>query len=132
LRIGHVAVTVLSLERTEAFYKDAFGFRTIERFKEGEWEILLLKRDDVVLELFSSRSTLPLPDYRKELGGDLKVCGVKHFAIATPDIREKYRELKEKKIDVVTDIQSLSNGLKYFFVRDPEGIFIEVVEDEVP
>ncbi|RKY30271.1 MAG: glyoxalase/bleomycin resistance/dioxygenase family protein [Candidatus Omnitrophota bacterium] len=133
MRIGHVAITVCDLERSEKFYKDAFGFVCVERIedKEGRFVISIIKKGKITLELFSHPQSKPLPHYRRKLDSDLKVCGVKHFALEVKDIEKEYHELRRKKIGFLTGIENLGKKLRYFFIKDPDGIFIEVVENKI-
>jgi len=133
LRIGHVAITVRDLERSEKFYKDTFGFVCVERIedKEGGFVISIMERGKITLELFSHPRCKPFPRYRRKLDSDLKVCGVKHFALEVKDIEKKFHELKSKKVKLLTGIENLGKRLRYFFIKDPDGIFIEVVENKV-
>jgi len=47
------------------------------------------------------------------------------------DIEKEYHELRRKKIGFLTGIENLGKKLRYFFIKDPDGIFIEVVENKI-
>jgi len=125
-----VAITVCDLERSEKFYKDAFGFVCVERIEDKKkgFVISIMKKGGLTLELFSHPQCKPLPRYRQKLDSDLKVCGVKHFALEVKDIEKEYHELRRKKIGFLTGIENLGKKLRYFFIKDPDGIFIEIIE----
>jgi len=132
LRIGHVAVSVSDLDRSISFYRDNFGFECAEKIHKDEedvFEICILKKDGIVLELFCFPGFNPLPEYRRYLKSDIRTLGVKHFAFEVSDARKKYEELKDRGIELVTDIEVLDNGMKYFFIKDTDGIFIEIIEN---
>jgi len=129
LRFGHVAITVSNLERTEMFYEHVFGFLRVDKIRDKEFIISMMKKDGITLEFFSAPGSLDLSDYRKDLETDLKTCGVKHFAFSVDDIEKEYNRLKDKGVEFITGIKSLNANTRYFFIKDPDGIFIEIVQD---
>lgn len=130
MKIGHIALSVSDIDRSVGFYRKNFGFKCGEKFqiKSSGLEISLLRKDDVTLELFQFKDCKPLPQYRKDLEGDLKTIGTKHFAFEVASIEEAYRKLKKAKVKFATDISVFENGLRYFFIKDPDGILIELME----
>jgi len=40
-----------------------------------------------------------------------------------------YKALKKAKVRFATDISTFDSGQRYFFIRDPDGILIEIMED---
>lgn len=128
-----MALTVRDLERSEKFYKEIFGFVCVERIEDKKkgFVISIMKKGGITLELFSHPQCKQLPRYRQKLDSDLKVCGVKHFALKVKDIEKKFHELKSKKVKLLTGIENLGKRLRYFFIKDPDGIFIEVVENKI-
>ena len=130
LKIGHIAVSVSDLERSIHFYKKAFGFICTNRYpvKSAGLEICILKKDGVRLELFGFRDFNPLPEYRRNLESDLNTLGVKHFCLEVADIEETCNRLRRSGIELVGDIRILEEGSRYFFIKDPDGILVEVME----
>ncbi len=71
----------------------------------------------------------PLPQYRKDLNNDLKTIGVKHFSFAVSGIEGEYKRLNRSGVKFATAMRVFDNGLKYFFIKDPDGILIEIMEE---
>ncbi len=130
LEIGHIALSVSDLDKSAHFYRKHFGFRLTEEYphKEAGLTIAVLKKNDIALELFEFKKSHALPNYRKGLNTDLKTIGAKHFSFAVADIERAYKRLKKSGVRFATPICIFDNGLKYFFIKDPDGILVEIIE----
>ena len=133
-RIDHVAVTVSNLSRSIDFYGKNFGFsceRVIE-LPDRNGRVALLRRAGFTIEMFELAGALPLPDDRKTPTADLKTIGVKHFALQVDDILAASGFLKRNGVEFISEVTVGVRGLRRFFVKDPDGIGIEVTETAVP
>lgn len=129
-KISHIAISVSDLKRSIVFYHNNFGLQCSEKFqiKPLGLEIVLLKSKNLYLELFCFKTHKPLPKYRRGLDSDLKTIGVKHFAFGVKNIEKEYKRLKKAKVKFATPICTFEDGARYFFLKDPNGILIEVME----
>jgi glyoxylase I family protein len=130
VKIAHIALSVSNIERSLNFYSKHFGFKCTEKFeiKSAGLKIYILKKDNASFELFEFKNHKPLPKYRKNLDSDLKTLGAKHFAFEVLDAQEAYNKFKKAKVKFATDILIFGNGLEYFFIKDPDGILVEIME----
>jgi len=130
--LDHTAISVSSLKESINFYERIFGFKCIKKFyiETLNANACFLKINKFILEVFEFINYNPLPNYRKTLIDDLKTIGVKHFAFKVDNIEKIYYSLKEKKVDFATDIRLGGSGLRYFFIKDPDGILVEIIENE--
>ena len=130
LKISHIAITVSDLEKSIWFYKSNFGFDCVETYdiESKGLTICLLKKEDIILELFGWQHFNPLPEYRKTLDSDLKTLGVKHFCFEVSNIKQMYESLKNAGVEIAKELNTFPNGLRYFFIKDPDGILIELFE----
>lgn len=130
LKISHIALSVSDLDKSIVFYRKNFGLKCKEKFhiKPSGLRIALLKKNMITLELFEFEKHIALPKYRKNLDSDLKTLGTKHFAFAVEDIERTYKNLKKNKVDLVTDIRTFEDSARYFFIKDPDGILVEIIE----
>lgn len=125
----HVAFTVKNTDESITWYKNAFGFEVTNRYNKHGMEITILVAGGVRLELFCyGDQTKPLPDYRKGLMDDLHVIGTKHLSIQVENIEDSVKELKEKGIAFVMDIDTAGFGGRYTFIKDCNDILIELFE----
>ncbi len=130
MKLGHIALSVSNLERSVAFYGKHFGLRRGKKYDHQDkgFSIAFLQKGDITLELFEFRSHKPLPAYRRRLDKDLKTLGVKHFSVEVADIEGIYKKLKRAKVVFGTDLRVFANGARYFFIKDPDGILVEIME----
>ncbi|MCR5183942.1 MAG: VOC family protein [Opitutales bacterium] len=129
LKFDHIAVSVSRLEQSLEFYKQ-LGFvpDKIWQSPDAALRIALMKNGNAILELFCYKNPAPLPDYRKTLPDDLQTLGCKHFALATDDIVSTAKKLSEAGIADNPQILKGRLGRDYFFIRDPDGILIEIIQ----
>ena len=128
--IDHIAVSVTNLAESIKFYEMNFGF-TCERVVElpgQRGKVALLSRAGFAIEMFELAGVLPLPDYRKTPETDLSTVGVKHLALKVKDIARSAALLKKRGVSFVSEPAVGVRGVSRFFIKDPDGIGIEITE----
>lgn len=113
-RIGEINIICTDLERSLTFYRDILGFVLVERdgiaihLKCGDNDILLLPVAD---------SPLPREPY----------CSTPTFSLdlMVNDIEKASKYLQENDVEFETDWDASSSR---FFIRDPDGLVLEVIE----
>lgn len=127
---NHVAISVDNLEETLNFYK-LFGFETHKEYHDDNVDIMMLKLGNMILEIFHYIENSELPEHSKDLGIDLKTIGNKHFGIGVKDINKAKKFVEENKLnDSEITITKGRLGKPYFFIKDPNGIFMEIIEED--
>ena len=114
-----------------AFYEQ-FGFTVALHWKDsdGELEIAHLKLGENFLEIFSYREQVPAPESARSLTSDLPRIGVKHFALKVDSVQEAKRFVENHGIASNIEIQQGRTGVTFFFIKDPSGILVEILEDK--
>jgi glyoxylase I family protein len=130
LILGHIAVSVSDISRSAKFYGKYFGLKCIRKYvyKEAGFTIAILKKGSIALELFEFKKHKLLPKYRRVLDTDLRTIGVKHFSVEVRDIEGLYEKFKKAGLSLATGLRVLNDGSKYFFIRDPDGILVELMQ----
>lgn len=127
---NHVTISVDNLDKTLEFYKK-FGFEKYKEYRDENVDIVMLKLKDMVLEIFYYQEREELPEHSKNLGVDLKTIGNKHFGLGVKNIMEAKKFVEDNQLN---DSEIIINkgrlGKPYFFIKDPNGILMEIIEED--
>jgi len=127
--LHHVAISVADLPASIEFY-EFLGFRTVFTWNAEDRSLTLVhmvEEAGQLLELVhyaEHRSTEWPP-----VGNDLRQIGVKHLALRTDDLPGLHTALVARGINEITDIQHGRTRFDLFFVRDPDGFWVEMLDD---
>ena len=126
MKFLHTMVRVKDLDASFKFYTEELGFVESRRkeFPDKKFDLVYLilpDSPDFELELTYN--------YDQEEGYEVGT-GYGHIAISHPDIYTLREALMNKGYEV-TEIRGLTpNSNKYFFVTDPDGYRIEIIQKE--
>lgn len=127
--IDHYAISVSDSEKSRRFY-EKLGFRLVKDYQadDGSVRILQMENSGFLLEMFCYPDSKPTPDFVETLDSDLHVNGAKHMALAVenPQKAAEYL-LKEGLIKEMPAVNEGRLGRPYFFIKDPDGIFVEII-----
>ena len=120
----HTCLRVENLEKSIAFYQEAFGFKELRRkdFPDYQFTIVYhgLDGDDYELEL----------TYNYDHGPYVIGDGYAHIALSTPDLEALHAQHSKAGYEV-TDLKGLpGNAPNYYFVKDPDGYKVEVIREK--
>jgi lactoylglutathione lyase len=114
----------MDLEESIEFYKNAFGFEIVTKkdFPKDKFTLVFLKGDKSEFEIELTYNYDREEPY--EVGD-----GYSHIALTVKDIEASHKYHKELGYDV-GDIKKISEeGSGLYFVSDPDGYDIEVIEE---
>jgi glyoxylase I family protein len=129
--LHHAAISAVDMPASIAFYEQ-FGFTVVRHWKnpDGAQEIAHLKLGENYLEIFWYKDQTSAPDTAGSLTTDLPRIGVKHFALQVDSVHEAKGFVESRGIASNVEIQQGKTGITYFFIKDPSGILVELVEDK--
>ena len=120
----HTCLRVENLEKSIAFYQEAFGFKELRRkdFPDYQFTIVYLglDADEYELEL----------TYNYDHGPYVIGDGYAHIALSAPDLEALHAQHSQAGYEV-TDLKGLpGNAPNYYFVKDPDGYKVEVIREK--
>lgn len=126
----HVGITVRDLEATIAWYQQHLGFQRLTDFGFPGARVAFIGRGDLRLEFFPIESATPMEDGRKEAESNLSFGGIHHVAIYVDDLDATLQELKAKGVEqgYTLNVVPDGSGDRYTFIRDNEGMLIELYQ----
>lgn len=129
--INHVAISVTNTKESIEFYKK-FGFKEFKSWKaeDESIKINMLKLNNTVLEMFCYKEYIKLPETAKTTATDLPVLGTKHFALGVENIEQAKEFVIKNEIQNDIEIKVGRLGKPYFFIKDPDGILVEIIEND--
>lgn len=129
----HVAISVRDRERSLAFY-EALGFEQVHFYDDGVKTNTHLKLGDVYIEMFCFSINSDVDALDMDKANDIDKIGVKHIAFAVDDVDAARDEVTRMGIsDSVSEIsekQGDGGMARFFFVKDPDGVWVEFIKDE--
>ena len=120
----HTMIRVLDLERTISFYRDAFGLHEADRFDFDDFTLVYLSNDENDFEVELTLNKDQEEPY--DLGN-----GYGHLAVSVEDVEAEHERFQDagfeprRLVELEKDGQVLG---KFFFVADPDGYQIEVLQ----
>lgn len=123
-KIIHTMIRVLDLDRSVIFYQQAFGLTPSHQLDFEDFALVYLRNDenDVEIEL-----TLNKGETTPYTHGS----GYGHFAMCVDDLDAEYKRfnaLDMEPTDIVEFAPDDNLLARFFFVTDPDGYEIEVLQ----
>jgi len=128
----HVAISVTDIDQSRAFYQK-LGFAEVMRWQaeDESLTIVQMQLSGMLLEMFCYASPKEGAVKEQSLESDLKMVGTKHFGLRVDDIEVARKKLIESGLmDAATTVTQGRTGIEYLFLRDPDGLFVEIVQDD--
>jgi lactoylglutathione lyase len=120
----HTMIRVLDLDRSIAFYADAFGFAVADRYDFPDFALVYLRTAESAFEL-----ELTLNKGRTEPYGHADGYG--HLAVAVDDVAAEHARFTSLGLAPNPIKEFHRDGAlmaRFFFVQDPDFYRIEVLE----
>jgi len=120
----HTMIRVLDLERSIDFYDKAFGLKVADHFDFDGFALVYLRNDENDFEI---ELTLNKGQTEPYTHGD----GYGHVAVCVDDAKAEHQRFVELGLEP-NDVKEFhrDGGLmaRFFFVQDPDGYKIEVLQ----
>jgi len=120
----HTMIRVLEEERSVDFYDNAFGLKVADRFPFDGFTLVYLRNEENDFEV---ELTINHDQSEPYSHGD----GYGHLAVCVEDVDSEYARVKEIGLEP-TDVKQFHREgalmAKFFFLKDPDGYKIEVLQ----
>ncbi len=120
----HTMIRVLDEARSVSFYRTAFGLEIADRFDFDGFTLVYLRNDEADFEVELTINKGRADAY--ELGD-----GYGHLAVAVDDLDAEHARFKDAGLeprDIVAFEREGALLARFFFVADPDGYKIEVLQ----
>lgn len=139
--IHHTGLTVSSLERSLAFYRDAVGLEVVmEQDKTGGYLAAITGYPEAHVRMAHlatpAGQRLELFEYVEPRGrtqpGEPCDVGITHVCLVVADVHDAYRRLLAAGADPISEPVAIDTGANAgawgLYVRDPDGIVLELFQ----
>ena len=120
----HTMIRVLDLDRSIDFYQRAFDLDVADRFDFDSFALVYLRNSEIDFEI---ELTLNKEETEPYSHGS----GYGHLAVCVDDVSSEHTRLRELGLDP-DDVKEFHRDgslmARFFFVQDPDGYKIEVLE----
>ncbi len=120
----HMMIRVLDEDRSVAFYRAAFGMEIADRFGFDDFTLVYLRHPESEFEL---ELTINHPRTEPYTHGD----GYGHLAVSVDDLDSEHARFAQAGLNPNPVKEFHRDGrlmAKFFFVQDPDGYKIEVLQ----
>lgn len=120
----HMMIRVLELDRSIAFYKEAFGLEVADRFDFDSFTLVYLRNDEIGFEV-------ELTHNHGQTGPYEHGTAYGHIAFAVDDLEAEHARFQAAGWSPRKIVEFNRDGAlmaKFFFVADPDGYQIEVLQ----
>ena len=123
-KIIHTMIRVLDLERSINFYQQAFGLTPSHELDFEDFALVYLRNDenDMEIELTLNKGATTTYTHGSGYG---------HVAVCVDNLEAEYQRFSElgfEPTDIVAFAPNDNLLARFFFVTDPDGYEIEVLE----
>ena len=123
-KLIHAMVRVLDEARSVTFYRTAFGLEIAERVAFPDFTLIYMSNAETGFELELTVNTGRTEPY--DLGN-----GYGHLAVSVADIEAEHARMRAAGL-VPKDVKQMTRDgtpfAKFFFIEDPDGYKIEVLQ----
>ncbi|CAM1372451.1 putative Glyoxalase/bleomycin resistance protein/dioxygenase [Tenacibaculum litopenaei] len=126
-----ITFSVASIEKMTDWYQSKLGFKKLKEKKYPEFNtyLIFLELNGYRVELIKDYEAVPKITNPKAPQRHTGVWGQTQFCFITANLEKVKRELINKSVAVDWEYQNKELGVKFFFIKDPEGNMIQFLQE---
>ena len=133
VKVLHTGISVSDMERSLKWYKEVLGF---DQLLKDDYVPPLGARICFIrgcggfeIELFQYDAPKPIPEDRLKPNSDLQTIGTKHVAFQVSDMAGFKAKAVAYGVDIAHEVTMC--GESVMFIRDPDGVLVELIQPPV-
>ena len=111
---------VENITAAKAYYPENFGFNIVF---ENEWYLHLVSDTGIQIGFMIPNQPSQPKIFHPSYGGSGVI-----FSVEVNDADSAYNKAKENNLDIVLEIRSEDWGQRHFSIKDPNGIYLDIVQ----
>ena len=115
---------VKDLDAAKSFYTENLGFDVVF---SGDWYIHLVSSAGVQVGFMLPDQPTQPPIFQKPHAGEGVI-----FSLEVEDVDAAFAVAKSKTLQIVLELRSEDWGQRHFCIRDPNGVFLDIVQPFEP
>ncbi len=125
LTFSHMAMSCKDPLKVERWYTKHFGFKRARVYLPGKGQVVVLRSDNVCLEIFPATKEAPVAPVG---GAGPEYPGWRHMAFLVDDLDAKLLEMGEEARLTLgpLDMSNFIPGMHVAWIADPEGNIVEL------
>lgn len=112
-------LTVSDIEKSSKFYKDIIGLKEVRTLNPNEDMTIMFLKDE-------NNFNLELIENKKN--DEEKIFKGITLAFRVNSLDESMKFMKNRNIDIIRGPIKVSEVTKFFFIKDPDGLELQIVE----
>ena len=118
---NHTGIKTTNIEKSIHFYCDILGFRKLEEVVIMNKNYIFVGNDTVKIEIEEANPSDTPADMRKNVG-------LYHLCFTVDDLEHTAADLKGKGVEFMLPPSRFRPDRKIAFIRDPDGVIIQLIE----
>ncbi|KAB1158333.1 hypothetical protein F7018_09120 [Tenacibaculum aiptasiae] len=126
-----ITFSVENIEKMTDWYSNNLGFKKVKEKEYSEFNtyLIFLELNGYRVELIKDYDAVPKITNPKSPQRHTGVWGQTQFCFYTEDLEKVKQELINKNVSVDWEYENKDLGVKFFFIKDPEGNMIQFLQE---